>query len=135
MKVLSLLQPWATLVVIGVKQVETRSWSTDHRGELLIHASTSKAGAMIALEPPFTKYIKEFKDLPVGAIIGQVTLTDVLLIEQQQLEGNRLNQLTLEERAFGDYSEGRYAWLLSDPVQFDNPIPVKGSLRLWDFEM
>ena len=135
MKVLSLLQPWATLVVIGVKQVETRSWSTDHRGELLIHASTGKAGAVMAMEPPFTKYIKEFNDLPFGAIVGKVTLTDVLLIGQQQLDGNTLNQLTFEERAFGDYSEGRYAWMLSDAVQFDKPTLVKGSIRLWNFEL
>lgn len=135
MKVLSLLQPWATLVVIRAKQIETRSWSTDYRGELLIHASTGKVGALLAMEPPFTKYIKKFKDLPFGAIIGRVTLKDVLLIEEKKLEGNTLNQLTLEELAFGDFSVGRYAWLLSDAVQIDKPIPAKGSLRLWDFEM
>lgn len=39
MKVISLLQPWATLAVIGQKKIETRSWSTKYRGPLLIHAS------------------------------------------------------------------------------------------------
>jgi hypothetical protein len=133
MKVLSLLQPWATLVVIGAKKVETRSWTSDHRGELLIHASTGKAGAMTALEPPFNKYIKEFRDLPFGAIIGKVTLVDVLHIEQQ-LPDKMLNQLSQEEIAFGDYSIGRYAWILSDAVEFEIPVPAKGTLRLWDFE-
>jgi hypothetical protein len=41
--------------------------------------------------------------------------------------------LTLEEKAFGDYSAGRFAWLLEDPVPFDEPVPVKGSLGLWEF--
>ncbi|MFN2457829.1 MAG: ASCH domain-containing protein [Chitinophagaceae bacterium] len=135
MKVLSLLQPWASLVVIGAKQIETRSWSTDHRGELLIHASLGKAGALISKEPPFTKFINDFQKLPFGAIIGKVNLIDILTIGELGFASSKINQLSLEEKAFGDYNDGRYAWMLSDEVQFDKPIPVKGSLRLWDFEL
>ena len=43
MKAISLLQPWATLVSIGAKRVETRSWRTDYRGPIAIHASASPA--------------------------------------------------------------------------------------------
>ncbi len=64
MKTLSLLQPWATLVVMGVKQIETRSWRTDYRGPLLIHASKGKAGEIFAQDAPFKKYIPNFKQLP-----------------------------------------------------------------------
>ena len=39
MKALSLTQPWASLVVIGAKCYETRSWATNYRGPLAIHAS------------------------------------------------------------------------------------------------
>ena len=39
MKVLTLTQPWATLVAIGAKRIETRSWSTKYRGPLAIHAA------------------------------------------------------------------------------------------------
>jgi hypothetical protein len=77
MKVLSLLQPWATLVVLGVKQIETGSWSTAHRGPLLTHASKGKAGEVFSQEPLFKKYIPDFKQLPFGYIIGRVTLTDI----------------------------------------------------------
>ncbi len=77
MKTLSLLQPWATLVVMGIKQIETRSWSTAYRGPLLIHASKGKAGEIFAQDAPFKKYIPNFKQLPFGYIIGKVTLTDV----------------------------------------------------------
>ncbi len=39
MKAISILQPWASLVALGHKKIETRSWNTKYRGELLIHAS------------------------------------------------------------------------------------------------
>ena len=38
-----------------------------------------------------------------------------------------------KEKAFGDYSPGRYGWLLSDPVQFAEPIPAKGKLGIWNY--
>ena len=44
-----------------------------------------------------------------------------------------INRLTMEEKAFGDYSEGRYAWILEDAVQFDNPIPARGTLSIWEW--
>ena len=42
MKVLSLREPWATLIKDKKKFVETRSWKTNYRGELYIHASMTK---------------------------------------------------------------------------------------------
>jgi activating signal cointegrator 1 len=133
MKALSLLQPWASLVVTGAKQIETRSWSTKHRGGLLIHASTGKAGAVLTSEPPFSKYIHNFNQLPFGAIIGQVVLTDVIRVEELHLSDTAINHLTLEERAFGDYTNGRFAWMLEEPVLFSKPILVKGTLGLWEY--
>lgn len=135
MKVLSLLQPWASLVVMGRKEIETRSWSTSYRGELLIHASLGKAGALIGKESPFKKYIPDFQQLPFGAIIGKVALIDIIPIAHLGLPENLIAKLTLEEKAFGDYSAERYAWILSDAEKFEKPIRVKGSLRLWEYDM
>lgn len=137
MKVLSLLQPWATLVVTGAKQIETRSWSTAYRGRLLIHASKGKAGEIFADEPPFKKYLPGFKQLPFGYIIGSVVLTDVIRIGTGVLAHTSdeiLNALTMEERAFGDYTPGRFAWILKNPVTFKNPVGARGSLTLWEFD-
>ena len=128
-----MLQPWATLVVTGAKKIETRSWNTSYRGELLIHASLGKAGAALSEEPPFKKYISEFISLPFGAIIGKVVLEDVIPIEQLYLDKSSINKLSLEERAFGDYAAGRFAWMLSDAIKFKKPIPVRGSLGLWEY--
>ena len=44
MKTLSLIQPWASLIALGEKRIETRSWGTRYRGPLAIHASLSHVG-------------------------------------------------------------------------------------------
>lgn len=133
MKVLSLLQPWATLVVMGHKKIETRRWQTAYRGELLIHASSGKAGGLLAKEPPFSKYISNFNQMPFGSIIGKVWLDDIVPVHQLSYPAETINRLALEERAFGDYTAGRFAWILSHPQIFKKPISAAGKLHLWDY--
>jgi hypothetical protein len=131
-KALSLLQPWASLVVMGAKRIETRSWKTAYRGILMIHASKGRSGAGIVQMPMFEKYIPDFNDLPFGAIIGEVNLTAVVRIEELSLSSELVNKLSMEERAFGDYGAGRFAWLFEDAQAYEHPIPAKGSLGLWE---
>lgn len=132
MKALSLLQPWASLVVMGHKRIETRGWSTAYRGPLLIHASKGKAGKLLVSEPPFTQHVADFNALPFGAIIGQVTLVDVVRIRAEDWLDAGLEKLALEERAFGDYRARRWAWMLEDAVMFEEPMEMRGSLGLWE---
>lgn len=132
MKAISLLQPWASLVVMGLKTIETRSWSTAYRGEILIHASTGKSGAGVAGEAPLSRLIPDFKGLPFGAIIGQAVLTDVVRVEHLPLPEARINQLSLEQYAFGQ-NAGRFAWMLEEVQPFERPIFVKGTLGLWEY--
>lgn len=149
-KTISLLQPWASLVVLGHKRIETRSWNTKHRGPLLIHASKKIPDWMKEdmKDEPFRGCIwplfkgdavdKRWEDaLPTGAIIGQVNLIETRATPNPftSLNGNWIHELSDQEIAFGDYSPGRYGWLLSKPVLFDEPIPVAGALSLWDFDM
>ena len=67
MKVISIKQPWATLILEGLKEYEFRSWKTKYRGELYIHASKTYDN----------KNMKQFEkmnlDFPIGMIIGKVT--------------------------------------------------------------
>ena len=133
MKAISLLQPWASLVVMGIKKIETRNWATKHRGTILIHASQGKAGSIFVAELPFKKYIPDFKKLSFGAIIGEATIADVIRIEDLEMNDELINRLTMEEKAFGDYSYGRYAWMLEDAVEFTTPIPARGTLSIWEY--
>lgn len=138
MKVISLLQPWATLMVIGAKKVETRSWNTKYRGSLLIHASLGFRPEFRALcqEEPFCQFIRNPADLPRGGIIGMVTLkgtgpTD--RFKALDTTGTIHIPNLAQELAFGDYSPNRYGWYCEDPVRFDAPIPCKGALSIWEF--
>lgn len=147
MKVLSLLQPWGSLVVLGHKKIETRSWNTKYRGELLIHASLGKNKEGYNLwhsKHCWDKVTdnKHFIELPFGAIIGKVNLIETFKFVEplpdeyrQNWEDKKRWELTEQELAFGNYSPGRYGWLLSDPVCFETPIPVKGKLSLWDYDI
>lgn len=144
MKAISLLQPWASLVVLGYKKIETRSWNTKYRGEVLIHASLGKKKSAIELaqyNPIFYNALQTevefhgFDDLPFGAIIGKVNITGTVLI--QTLFGQTIvepEDLSKTEEAFGEYKDGRFAWLLSDPVHFKKITPFKGSLNIWNFD-
>jgi hypothetical protein len=150
MKVISLLQPWATLVVIGAKKIETRSWNTKFTGPLLIHASANKKLAEeVIYKFPFNKVLVNhfnrvrepaIEDLPFGAIIGSVDMvatfsTNDLLTQKTISKKEKVWHLTDEELAFGDYSCDRYGWLLENAQQFAIPIPAKGSLSLWDYDL
>lgn len=147
MKTISLLQPWASLVIMGYKRIETRSWNTKHRGELLIHASAGKKAEyrslMLDFQQQFYKLqLPKYESLPFGAIIGKVNLLHTVKSEFC-FEGNEFElskddkpykfELTEQELAFGDYRMNRYGWLLGNPVQFAKPIPAKGALGLWEY--
>lgn len=131
-KALSILQPYAQLVCMGVKLVETRPMLTNYRGELYIHASQGFHRGLRNLcnNYPFREYIKSHLDLHTGAIIGKVNLDACLSVEALKTD-NRLGE---HERYFGDYSAGRYGWMLSHAVLFDKPIPYKGQLGIWNFD-
>lgn len=137
MKVLTLTQPWATLVAIGAKRIETRSWQTTYRGPLLIHAGKGLAGMSradleeIISTEPFTSALEaagitEASQLPRGAIVARCVLVDVERVEKLRV--------STQERAFGNYAPGRFGWLLSDIRALPEPIPAKGALGLWDYD-
>jgi len=126
MKALSLTQPWATLVVTGAKRFETRSWGTNYRGPLLIHAAKTfpKYAQLFARELMSDRWPWQ---LPRGAIIGRVVLKNIHRTE------DIAPTLTPLERLYGDYTPGRWAWELAEAELFEDPIPYKGFS--WLFEV
>jgi hypothetical protein len=138
-KALTMTQPWTTLVAIGAKRLETRSWSTPYRGPLAIHAARGLTGLteaeFVALcqSEPFVSALAEagLSDpamLPRGAIIAVCDLVDVQRITP-------MDKLPPEpERSFGNYAPGRYAWRLNNVWALPAPIPARGALWLWDWQ-
>lgn len=160
MKALTLTQPWATLVAIGAKKIETRSWRTDYRGPLAIHAAAGlgpvggmKGLSELCVSQPFRDALRaggycdaggipELSRLPLGAIVAVCELRDCRIIGRE-LNGDAtiaaddmisFVPILGDERAFGDYSPGRWAWVLKNVVALPEPIPAKGKLGLWELD-
>ena len=153
MKALTLTQPWATLVAIGAKQIETRSWSTTYRGPLAIHSAKGfpKWARDFTMEPVCYEAVRYCDsrrssdqrpvDLlaayPLGYILATCRLVNVLPTEVVDNENNvwgvSLPPLSAQEKAFGDYSPGRYAWILEEVKELENPVLARGSLGLWEW--
>lgn len=164
MKVLTLYEPWATLVVHGIKKIETRpkptSWTAE-KGIYLIHAAKKwiRQQEDICFKNPFFGYlhklglinnntyrVPEIEFPYLGHIIGSIEVTECcqifalahpIIIPKKEESLIILNyaanpedvsywNLIGKERQFGDYTEGRYAWILQNPRILKNPIPYKG---------
>jgi activating signal cointegrator 1 len=139
MKALTLTQPWATLVAIGEKEIGTRSWATNYRGPLAIHAAKGLGpvgGAMglvmLCAKSPFSNVLIEngitLPGLPRGAIVAVCELIGC----EPAAHYAYYHGISDQERAFGDYADGRYAWLLADIRRLLEPIPCRGARRLWE---
>lgn len=133
MKVLTLTEPWAMLMALDLKRIETRSWYTSYRGPMAIHAAKGFPRSAIELcreEPFLTALVKAGirtpGDLPRGAIIAVVDLVDCL-------ETGIWSFVPPEpELSFGDFSQGRFAWFTENVRRLKVPLPCKGALGLWE---
>jgi hypothetical protein len=160
MKALTLTQPYATLIAIGAKRIETRSWSTRYRGPLAIHAAKSLmpvGGTNGLIELCYTElfaralahhgYVVQIPGyatplpLPLGVIVAVCNLVGITNTEavidgyrvQRSYRGHVVYFSADSERAFGDYTPGRYAWLLADVRPINPPIPATGRQGLWEW--
>ena len=129
MKVLSLIEPWATLIKERKKIIETRSWKTSYRGELYIHASSKKINKK---DPHTIKLLELIPNVAMGYgnILCKCKLVDCVYLDQKFLD-----EIKTKEQEFlcGEYSIGRYAWILED-IEPITPIPAKGHLNIWNYQ-
>ena len=126
MKVLSIKEPFATLIKDGVKIYETRSWKTNYRGEIYIHASLSLSKSERVESA--NKYLKS--EIRPGFILCKCELVDCIPMTDEFIK--YINEET-SEYDYGLYSEGRYAWQLKVLEVLDEPIPAKGKLGIWNY--
>ena len=147
-KAITLWQPWASLVAVGAKKIETRSWGTKYRGPLAIHAAKlwnqelesylSSWEFQTGLAPLVGKPLDllkytwsgvEAEQLPRGVIVAICNLTDCIPTDN----------LTLEQIGtdfpFGNWARGRFAWMLADVRPLTTPISAKGKQGLWEWEV
>ncbi len=128
--------PWATLIAIGAKQIETRSYRTRYRGPIAIHSSKafSRADQAICSHEPVHGALERAgihspADMPRGAIIAVAEI-----IACDQVPGGQDSREVIPpepESSFGFYSPGRWLWRLRNVRRLPEPVPCRGMLGLW----
>ncbi|MDF2715762.1 MAG: 2-oxoglutarate dehydrogenase [Paenibacillus sp.] len=147
MKAITIIQPWATLIAIGAKHFETRSWPTKYRGPLAIHAGKKVDLEACEREPiksALTGYLYTAKTLPTGVIVATCNLTECRKIRRTNGEDGPVwldkaghtigwGGILPKEYYFGNYEDGRYAWELTDIKNLPEKVPVIGRQGLWNW--
>lgn len=129
MKALSITEPYATLISDGVKLIETRSWKTNYRGDLLIHASSTKIPREYKENSALMELVGNRK-LNFSKIVCKCKLVDCVKMDDAFINNVKQNN---NEYISGFYEVGRYAWILEDVTPFDSDEIVKGKLGLWNY--
>ncbi len=157
MKAISLWQPWASAIALGAKRIETRSWPTNYRGRLAIHAAKRLVkGELIDYSSRWNwcaalgwhmgaDNIPPWEKLPFGAIVAVCDLVDCRPTETftvgdldipRTREGyDPVGWDSWTERQMGDFSLGRFGWILDRIIPLETPIPYKGMQGLFEVSL
>ena len=140
MKALSLWQPWASLMAEGAKKIETRSWQTNYRGLVAVHASKTWNSELriITMQPKFNQALRgvlpelnKVDSLPRGCFIAVGKLHRVL---STTTHAPAVPSMKTDEFWFGDYSENRFMWVFDGIWKLSTPLFARGHQALWDVE-
>ncbi len=129
MKVLTIREPFATLIKNKVKYIETRSWKTNYRGELYIQAGVAKIRKDVKERKGLSELYSE-DELNFGNIICKCNLVDCVYMTKEFIEEEK--KKNINNFISGHYEIGRYAWVL-DNIEPIKPIKVKGQLGIWNY--
>ena len=139
MKALSIRQPWASLIAKGIKDIENRTWKTNFRGKIYIHAPAKKLTKskyvslielyMIGLKDERIIEAKnkhfDFNDLNYSVIIGEVEIIDCV---------KNHNSIWADHQT-GLQTKPTYNWILANPIEYIHPyVDIKGKLSFWEFD-
>ena len=112
---LGIRQPWAELILRGIKTIEVRSQDTNLRGPIYLYSS-KKVAEIEPAEVAIREYGLELDSLPLGRIVGTVDIIDSQLCRKKDAAASCVPR---------SYLQDRYAWQLANPVRFDEPMVVR----------
>src|SRR5205823_2931273 len=120
LKALTIRQPWAELILRRRKLFEIRSWRTNYRGPLVVHAGSKvdfKEARLLGLNPD---------KLPTGCFVGVVDLKDVVPFTRHHAKA-----LKARRAYVGSWSAHYFAWVVKNPRRFRVPVNAKGKLSIF----
>ena len=137
MKAISLWPPWASFIMAGLKEIETRSWPTKYRGPIAIHQTrafpflTVDAILMRGDEfsDAYSQLADKHEDFPLGVVLGTA-----LLVYCVEMDRHNIATIGPMETALGDYRPGRFMWMLQGVKKFAKQIPAKGKQGIWEWQ-
>jgi ASCH domain-containing protein len=118
MKAISIRQPWAQLVIEGIKDIENRNWFTKYRGKLYIHAAKTferDAAEQLLISHPHLKQIIFDSTKLLGCVIGHVEMKNCVQFHPSE------------------WFQGKYGFVLQGPKKM-KPYYIKGKLNIFDFD-
>lgn len=128
MKVITIKQPFATLIAEGLKEYEFRTWKTSYRGEILIHAGKGVD----------KKAMERFKHLnleyPSGCIIAKATITDCIYIDEDMKKKLRQKDENVYYGVLNKEGNWKSYGFKLENIEKVPPIEIKGKLSLWNYE-
>lgn len=144
MYAISLYQPWASFIAVGIKQFETRDWKPPRHligNRIAIHA----AKKAVTRDDRDWASRCAVHDLPLGAIVCTALLIGVyqcggpagqpglikIARSSEMPEIAHIDPIGIPTDEFGDFSPGRWAWRLADIERLDPAIPAKGAQGFW----
>jgi hypothetical protein len=122
MKAITIHAPWAWAIIHGHKRFENRTWRTQHRGLLAIHAGDSRSSDQLGIktirsagiEPPTIDELDAIR----GTIVGTVELVDIISLENAP--------------DVDPFVSGPFCFVLINPILYDRPKATRGNLRIWE---
>lgn len=131
MKCITVKQPWAELIVCGIKDVENRTWSTNYHGPLLIHASKQYD---VAGEHWLRENASRLRDARHPSMVGG--LAPNILGKVSAPRGCIVGVVDLvictRDRNSDWHEPGMVGWYLRNPEKLERPVPFRGALGLFD---
>ncbi len=129
MKAITLEQPFASLVSLGIKTIETRPWSTDYRGVVAIHSGRSALPVTDAYyHGMLSSAGLDCELLPLEKIIAIARLVSCKKVITSEIP-------CYPQLAFSDFTPGWYALELTDIKPLATPVPARGGgVQLWDWK-
>lgn len=134
-KVLSIKEPHASLLLTPYKKIETRSWATSYKGEIYLHAS--KAMPSYAKEKAMWDRVLNLYN--TYKRVNSIKFRNGLIYAKAELVGclkmtpENIAILPQMEIDAGYYEPGRYMWVLRNITPLPEPIPAKGHLGIWTY--
>ena len=123
MKVITIKQPWASLICEGIKDIENRTWKTNYRGRVLVHASANPDKQPYML---FNDDQADAIDNIIMDVLGYYQHTSLIIGSVELVDCVQNYPSIWAEK-------GVWNWVLANPMSFLEPIPCKGKLRFWDY--